>query len=199
ALVPRSLIAEAIEDSLPAWLDAHGRPARWPRSVLDLCTGGGSIAVLAALLFPEARVDASDISPEALELAAENIADHGLGQRIRLHRGDLFASLGRRRFDLVLCNPPYVNAESMARLPAEFLAEPRLALAGGADGMDIVRRIIAGAPEHLTAEGLLLLEIGHEARHFEAAFPGLEFGWLPVAAGEQMLVIASRRQLEATR
>lgn len=199
ALIPRSLIAEAIEESLPDWLDAVGRPAHWPRTILDLCTGGGSIAIIAALAFPEARVEASDISPEALELAAENIADHGLGERIGLHRGDLFNGLGRRRFDLILCNPPYVNSESMAQLPAEFLAEPQLALAGGMDGMDLVRRIIAGAPRHLTAHGLLLLEIGHEAKHFEAAFPWLEFGWLPVTAGERMLAIATRRQLEATR
>jgi len=199
ALVPRSLIAEAIEESLPDWLDALGRPARWPRSILDLCTGGGSIAIIAALAFPEARVDAADISTEALELAAENIADHGLSQRIGLHQGDLFDAVGRRRFDLILCNPPYVNSASMARLPAEFLVEPELALAGGADGMDLVRHIIANAPAHLTVDGLLLLEIGHEAEHFEAAFPGLEFGWLPVAAGERMLVIATRRQLEGAR
>src|SRR5690606_10328293 len=164
ALVPRSLIPEGLEDSLPGWLDAVGRPARWPRSVLDLCTGGGSIAIIAALAFPEARVEAADISQEALDLAAENIADHGLVERIGLHRGDLFGALGRRRFDLILCNPPYVNAQSMAGLPPEFLAEPQLALAGGADGMDVIRRILAEAPGHLTADGLLLLEIGHEAR-----------------------------------
>lgn len=199
ALVPRSLIPEALEESLPGWLDAVGRPARWPRSVLDLCTGGGSIAIIAALAFPDARIDATDISQEALELAAENIADHGLTQRIALHRGDLFGALGRRRFDLVLCNPPYVNARSMAGLPPEFLAEPQLALDGGPDGMDVVRRILAQAPRHLTADGVLLLEIGHEAAHFEAAFPRLEFGWLPVTAGERMLVIASRRQIEAAQ
>lgn len=199
ALVPRSLIPEALEESLPDWLDAVGRPARWPRSVLDLCTGGGSIAILAALAFPDARIDATDISREALDLAAENIADHGLAQRIGLHCGDLFGALGRRRFDLILCNPPYVNAQSMAGLPPEFLVEPQLALAGGVDGMDVVRRILAQASRHLTVDGLLLLEIGHEAGHFEAAFPGLEFGWLPVAAGERMLVIASRRQLEAAQ
>jgi len=199
ALIPRSPIAEAIEESLPEWLDAIGRPAQWPRSILDLCTGGGSIAIVAALAYPEARVDAADISAAALELAAENIAEHGLDGRIALHRGDLFAPLRRRRFDLILCNPPYVNSQSMARLPAEFLAEPGLALAGGIDGMDLVRRILARAPGHLTVDGLLLLEIGHEAEHFEAAFPRLEFGWLPVAAGDRMLAIITRRQLEAAR
>ena len=147
----------------------------------------------------DARVEATDISQEALDLAAENVADHGLQDRIRLLRGDLFEPLGRRRFDLVLCNPPYVNADSMAALPAEFLAEPQLALAGGVDGMDVVRRILAGAPEHLADDGLLVLEIGHEAAHFEAAFPRLEFGWLPVSAGEHMVVVASRRQIEAAR
>jgi ribosomal protein L3 glutamine methyltransferase len=199
ALVSRSLIPEAIEESLPAWLDVAGRPADWPRSILDLCTGGGSIAILAAMAFPDARVEATDISQDALDLAAQNVADHGLAERIRLHRGDLFEPLGRRRFDLVLCNPPYVNAESMATLPAEFLAEPQLALAGGRDGMDVIRRILAEAPAHMTTDGLLVLEIGHEAPHFEAAFPRLEFGWLPVAAGEHMVVVASRQQLEAAR
>src|SRR5690606_29825834 len=152
ALVPRSLIPEALEDSLPGWLDAVGRPARWPRSVLDLCTGGGSIAIIAALAFPEARVEAADISQDALDLAAENVADHGLSDRIRLRRGDLFEAVGRRRFDLVLCNPPYVNADSMATLPEEYLAEPRLALAGGPDGMAVIRRILAEAPDHLTRD-----------------------------------------------
>lgn len=189
ALVPRSLIAEALDEGLDAWL---GEP---PTSVLDLCTGGGSIAVLAAMRFPEARIDAADLSEDALALARENLALHHLEDRVELLQGDLFAPLGRRRYSLVLCNPPYVNAGSMAKLPPEFLAEPQGALAGGADGMDLVRGILAGAPAHLEPEGMLLLEIGHEAAHFERAFPKLEFAWLPVTAGDDQLVLVTREQL----
>jgi ribosomal protein L3 glutamine methyltransferase len=192
ALVPRSLIVEALQDVLDDWLGDEP-----PGSVLDLCCGGGSIAIHAALHFPDAHVDAADLSSDALELARENLALHGLGGRIRLLQGDLFAAVGRRRYDLILCNPPYVNAQSMHALPPEFLAEPRAALAGGDDGMDLVRRIVADAPAHLAPGGRLLLEIGHEAPHFEAAFPGLECAWLPVAAGDDQLVLVTREQLVA--
>jgi ribosomal protein L3 glutamine methyltransferase len=191
ALVPRSLIAEAIEESLDDWLPEEG-----PAAVLDLCTGGGSIAVFAAHRFPSAEIDAADLSADALALAAENVALHGLQARIRLLQGDLFGPVADRRYGLILCNPPYVNAGSMAALPPEFLAEPSRALAGGVDGMDLVRRILAQAPAHLEPGGLLLLEIGHEARHFEAAFPALEFAYLPVTAGDDQLVLASREQIE---
>jgi ribosomal protein L3 glutamine methyltransferase len=194
ALVPRSLVVEALQDVLDDWLGDET-----PGSVLDLCCGGGSIAIHAALHFPDARVDAADLSPDALALARENLALHGLGERVRLLQGDLFAAVGRARYDLILCNPPYVNARSMHALPPEFLAEPRAALAGGDDGMDLVRRILAGAPAHLAPGGRLLLEIGHEAPHFEAAFPGLEFAWLPVAAGDDQLVLVTREQLAAAR
>ena len=195
ALVPRSLLAEALEEALPAWLECHGHAASWPAGVLDLCTGGGSLAILAALHFPDARVSAADLSEDALALAAENLARHGLEERIALHRGDLFAAVAGQRYDLVLCNPPYVNEESMRRLPPEFRAEPRAALAGGADGMDLVRRVLAQAPAHLSRDGVLVLEIGHEARHFEAAFPSLEFHYLPVTAGERMVVLVEAAQL----
>jgi len=204
ALVPRSLIAEALDESLdewlgeglPDWLAGEDRPADWPQRVLDLCTGGGSLAILAALHFPDAEVTGSDISADALALAADNLALHGMDERIRLVRGDLFAGLGDgERFDLVLCNPPYVNAGSMAALPPEFRAEPELALAGGADGMDFVRRLVDEAPARLTGHGVLVVEIGHEADHFEAAFPDLEFAWLPVAAGDRMIVAITRRAL----
>ena len=191
ALVPRSLIAEAMEESLDAWL-----PDGEPEAVLDLCTGGGSLAVLAALRWPQARVDASDVSAPALALARENLALHGLEGRITLHHGDLYAPLGRRRYDLVLTNPPYVNAGSMAALPAEFRAEPASALAGGADGMAIVARILARGARHLSPRGLMLVEIGHEAAHFEAAFPGLEFTYVPVTAGDDQLVLVGREALE---
>ena len=195
ALVPRSPIAEALDEALPDWLSQRDLPEGWPSSVLDLCTGGGSLAIFAATRFPDAAVAGSDLSADALALAAENVADHGLQERVELVRGDLFEGLAGRRFDLILCNPPYVNSDSMSRLPPEFLAEPRGALAGGDDGMDFVRRLLAEAADHLSDEGLLLLEIGHEAEHFEAAFPALEFAWLPVAAGERMLALIERAQL----
>ncbi|MEB2335507.1 MAG: 50S ribosomal protein L3 N(5)-glutamine methyltransferase [Burkholderiales bacterium] len=197
ALVPRSLIAEALDEALPQWLELHPRAPSWPASVLDLCTGGASLAILAADRFPDARVVGADLSADALALAESNRAAHGLQQRLELVRGDLFAPVRGRRFDLVLCNPPYVNEASMQALPPEFRAEPRTALAGGADGMDLVRRIVADAPAHLADDGLLLLEIGHEAAHFEAAFPGLEFHYLPVSAGERMLVLLEAAQLAA--
>jgi ribosomal protein L3 glutamine methyltransferase len=197
ALVPRSLIAEALDESLVDWLAAalpegqgeYERGPGWPRRVLDLCTGGGSLAVFAALRFPDAPITASDLSGDALALAAENLALHGLGERVDLVRGDLFDALHGERFDLILCNPPYVNAQSMTDLPPEFRAEPNFALAGGGDGMDFVRRLLDTAAGHLTPEGVLVVEIGHEAQHFEAAFPDLEYAWLPVTAGERMIVV----------
>lgn len=194
ALVPRSLIAEALEEAIDDWLPPEG-----PATVLDLCTGGGSLAIVAAHRFPGASLDATDLSADALALARENVEAYGLRERIRLVRGDLFGAVPGRRYDLVLCNPPYVNAASMAALPAEFRAEPRGALAGGADGMDLVRRVLHDAPAHLTGAGVLLLEIGHEARFFEAAFPRLEFAYLPVTAGDDQLVLVTREQLARAR
>jgi ribosomal protein L3 glutamine methyltransferase len=194
ALIPRSLLVEALEEALDPWL-----PATPPGAILDLCTGGGSIAIAAALRFEHARVDATDLSHEALTLAGENIALHDLGARIALHHGDLFAGLEGRRYDLILSNPPYVNADSMARLPAEFRHEPENALAGGSDGMDIVRRIVADARPHLAPDGLLVIEIGHEAPHFETAFPDLAFAWVPVSAGEQQIVAIAASSLPAAR
>ncbi|MCL4185066.1 MAG: 50S ribosomal protein L3 N(5)-glutamine methyltransferase [Burkholderiaceae bacterium] len=199
ALVPRSLIAEALDEALPDWLERRPRPASWPASILDLCTGGASLAIVAATRFADAQVVGADLSADALALAAENRARHGLQQRLELLHGDLFAPLRERRFDLILCNPPYVNDASMRALPPEFRAEPRIALAGGSDGMDVVRRLLAEAPAHLTRDGVLLLEIGHEAAHFEAAFPALEFHYLPVTAGERMLVLIEAQQLAALR
>jgi ribosomal protein L3 glutamine methyltransferase len=190
AIIPRSLIAEALQESLDDWLGPDA-----PDAVLDLCTGGGSLAIAAALRFPQARIDAADLSEQALALASENVADYALRDRVSLHRGDLFEPLAGRRYALILCNPPYVNDGSMRSLPPEFLAEPRAALAGGDDGMDLVRRILTDAPAHLRERGLLLLEIGHEAAHFEAAFPRLEFAYLPVSAGDRQLVLLSREQL----
>jgi ribosomal protein L3 glutamine methyltransferase len=190
AIIPRSLIVEALQVSLDDWLTDEA-----PRRVLDLCTGGASIAISAALRYETAQVDAVDLSSDALELAGLNIADYLLADRIQLLQGDLFNPVSDRQYDLILCNPPYVNANSMAALPPEFLFEPNAALAGGVDGMDLVRRILLDAPAHLTAQGLLLLEIGHEASHFETAFPQLEFAYLPVSAAEDQLVLLTREQL----
>lgn len=194
AIVPRSLIAEPLVDGrLDAWL---GEP---PARVLDLCTGNGSLAVLAALAWPDAQVVGTDLSAEALEVAARNVARHGLGQRIDLRRGSGLAAVAGERFDLVLCNPPYVPAASMAALPPEFRAEPALALAGGSDGMDFVRGLLAGIANHLAPDGLLVLEIGHERAHFEAAFPGLEPVWLPCSAGDDAVLLLDHASLAPGR
>lgn len=199
ALVPRSLIAEALDTSLAGYLTHFPRPDGWPASILDLCTGGGSLAVLAALRYPLARIVGSDLSGQALSLARENLALHAVGDQVTLVEGDLFDPLKGRCFDLILCNPPYVNERSMKALPQEFRAEPRAALAGGADGMDIVRRVIANSAAHLSPGGLLILEIGHEADHFEQAFATLEFSYLPIEAGERMLVLVEAAVLHKFR
>jgi ribosomal protein L3 glutamine methyltransferase len=190
SIVPRSLIAEVLADgTLDAWL--HGPPAR----VLDLCTGNGSLAVLAAMRWPAAAVDAADLSSEALDLAGVNVQRHDLEDRITLHQGDGFAAV-RDRYDLILCNPPYVNATSMAALPPEFRCEPALALAGGDDGMDFVRRLIGDAASHLQPQGLLVLEIGHERAHFDAAFPQLDVVGLPTSEGDDAVLLITRDALD---
>ena len=190
-IIPRSFIAELIADGgIDPWLGAH------TRRVLDLCTGNGSLAVLAAMAWPEVEVTGSDLSPQALAVARRNVERHGLGDRITLQDSDgLHAVPGR--FDLILCNPPYVNADSMADLPPEFRAEPALALAGGADGMDFVRDLLRDAPDHLTEGGVLVLEIGHERDHFEHAFPRLEPIWLSTSAGDDAVLLLTREALRA--
>jgi ribosomal protein L3 glutamine methyltransferase len=191
AIVPRSLIAEPLADgTLDAWLSQD------TTRVLDLCTGNGSLAVLAALAWPEVTVEATDLSADALAVAELNLQRHRLEERITLRRGDGLAA-ARGAYDLILCNPPYVNRESMERLPAEYRAEPELALAGGPDGMDFVRGLIAGAARHMTAQAVLVLEIGHERIHFEAAFPRLETVWLRTSAGEDQVLLLTRPALEA--
>lgn len=190
-IVPRSLIAEALADgSIDAWLSDR------TERVLDLCTGNGSLAVLAAMAWPEVRVDASDLSADALAVARINVEKHGLAERISLHQGDGLQGLDGP-YDLVLCNPPYVNSASMAALPAEYRAEPALALAGGDDGMDFIRGLLRDAPSRLTAEGVLVLEIGHEREHFERAFPQLEVVWLPTSAGDDQVLLLTRETLAA--
>ena len=193
SIVPRSYIAELLADgeetgTLDAWLSDR------TRQVLDLCTGNGSLAVIAAMAYPEIEIDAADISRDALALARVNVARHGFESRIRVLESDLFTALPGR-YDLILCNPPYVNDESMGKLPAEYLAEPKVALAGGRDGMDLIRRIVADAPDHMTEDAVLVLEVGHERAHFEAAFPRLECAWLETSAGEDAVVLIERRAL----
>jgi ribosomal protein L3 glutamine methyltransferase len=188
-IVPRSLIAEVLADgTLAAWLREP------PRRVLDLCTGSGALAVMAALLWPEAEVDATDISPGALAVAARNVERHGVAARVRLHQGDgLEAASGR--YDLILCNPPYVNNTSMAALPPEYRAEPWLALAGGSDGMDFIRGLLAAVARQLAGHGVLVLEIGHERGHFERAFPHLNPVWLATSAGDDQLLLLTDESL----
>ncbi len=187
-IVPRSFIGELLASHFSGQGDDHGgslidNPAL-VKDVLDLCTGSGCLAVLAAYRFPQARVDAVDISKDALDVAARNIADYGLEDRVTLHRGDLFGPIGEARYDLIVSNPPYVDAQAMAELPRECRAEPKLALDGGADGLDIIRRILKEARRHLTSEGGLLCEIGRGREQLEAAFPQLPLLWLDTEDSE---------------
>jgi ribosomal protein L3 glutamine methyltransferase len=193
-LIPRSFIGELLEQQLAPWVQAPAAVG----NVLDLCTGSGVIAIQAAHAFEGAKVDALDISAGALEVAAHNVADYGLQNRVRLLQSDVFSALKKQRYDIILSNPPYVNTASMAALPAEFTHEPALALAGGADGMDVVRRILQGAATHLKRHGLLVLEIGHERAHFEAAFPKLAVTWLSVSAGDEQVLLCTQEALKET-
>lgn len=190
-IVPRSFIAELLRARLAPWV---AEPTR-VRHVLDLCTGSGCLAILAALAFPKARVDAADLSPDALEVARRNVDGYRLARRVRLERSDLFASLEGRTYDLVVSNPPYVTAASMQRLPEEYRREPELALASGRDGLAHTRRILAGAKRHLSPGGLLVVEIGHNRKALERAFPKLPFAWPEVAAGPGFVFILRRDDL----
>lgn len=191
AIVPRSFIAELIADGgIDPWLGKH------TRDLLDLCTGNGSLAVLAAMAWPDVDIAAADISSDALEVARINVARHGFEDRIRLLESDGFASCPGP-YDLILCNPPYVNAQSMHALPAEYRAEPEIALAGGPDGMDFVRGLLAEAPSRLKPGGVLVLEIGNERHHFETAFPRLEAVWLGTSAGDDQVLLLTREALLA--
>ena len=190
-IVPRSLIAEILaEGVIDAWM-----PPDTAR-VLDLCTGNGSLAVLAAMAWPEVAVDGADLSADALAVAALNVQRHALADRIALHQGDGLAALpAGRRYDLILCNPPYVNQGSMDALPAEYQAEPTLALDGGTDGMDFIRTLLPALSAKMSAHGLLVLEIGNEQRYFEAAFGALEVVWLDTSAGEDQVLLVTREAL----
>ena len=193
SIVPRSFIAELLADGentgeLDTWLSDK------THRVLDLCTGNGSLAVIACMAYPEVVVDAADVSADALAVAAINVEKHSLGGRITLMQSDLLNSAGGN-YDLIVCNPPYVNAQSMAALPPEYKFEPSLALAGGEDGMDLVRRIIQDAPAKLSDLGVLLLEIGNERAHFEHAFRKLEVAWLETSAGDDQVLLATKEAL----
>lgn len=190
-IVPRSFIAELLHEGLAPWvMDAED-----VTRVLDLCTGSGCLAILAALAFPHAKVDAVDLSGDALDVARRNVADYGLDDRIELVESDLFAGLTGCRYDVIVSNPPYVNAESMAALPPEYLAEPTLALGSGEDGLDATRQILRQAKAHLNPGGLLVVEIGHNRDALETAFPALPFTWLDTSGGDQFVFLLRREEL----
>jgi ribosomal protein L3 glutamine methyltransferase len=189
AIVPRSLIAEVLADgTIDAWLSDQ------TRQVLDLCTGNGSLAVLAALAWPEVQVTGADISDDALAVAAINVERHDLQERVQLIYSDGLSALPGP-FDLILCNPPYVCQASMDALPAEYRAEPELALAGGTDGMNFVRQLFKDAPARMSEHAVLVLEIGNEVEHFIAAFPELEVAWLDTSAGDDQVLLITREAL----
>ncbi|MBK6972848.1 MAG: 50S ribosomal protein L3 N(5)-glutamine methyltransferase [Sterolibacteriaceae bacterium] len=188
-IVPRSYFADLIfDDAFAPWLP----DCEAVSNVLDLCTGSGCLAILLADAYPDAAVDAVDISADALEVARRNIGDHGLDQRIRLVQSDLFAGLADRRYDLIICNPPYVTAAAIDSLPPEYRHEPMLALAAGTDGLDVVRRVLALAGEHLGPNGILAVEVGHNRAIVEKAFPWLSMVWLSAASGEDKVFLVER-------
>lgn len=190
-IVPRSYIAELLREGLAPWL----APKSPVRRVLDLCTGSGCLAILAALEFRGAHVDAVDISRPALDVARRNVAAYRLQRRVELVESDLFAALTGRRYDLILCNPPYVTETAMRRLPREYRREPRLALAGGRDGLDLVRRILAEAPRHLTCGGLLVVEVGHARPRMGRAFPQLPLIWPETSGGDDCVFVIEQNAL----
>lgn len=190
-IVPRSFIAELIPDQFAPWVQAPEAIV----NILELCTGSGCLPIMLADAFPNAHIDAVDISPDALAVARRNVDDYHLQERITLIESDLYARVPKKKYDLIVTNPPYVNSGSMGRLPQEYLREPQIALAGGADGMDLVRKIVAGAGARLTREGVLVVEIGNERAFAEAAFPDLELIWLSTSAGDDMVFLVTADQL----
>jgi ribosomal protein L3 glutamine methyltransferase len=190
-IVPRSFIAELLRTELSPWVanpeDVH--------SVLDMCTGSGCLAILAAHVFPNAQVDAVDLSSDALEVAQHNVDDYELNERVQLIESDLYAKLGNKKYDLIISNPPYVDAPSVANLPPEYLHEPELALGSGEDGLDATRIILKHAAKHLTDNGILIVEIGHNREVLEAIYPKLPFTWLDVTAGDQFVFMLHRNDL----
>lgn len=192
-IVPRSFIAELIPDQFAPWV----ADPESVTNILELCTGSGCLPIMLADAFPNAHVDAVDISPDALAVARRNVDDYELQSRITLIESDLYADLPKNKiYDVIVTNPPYVNAGSMSKLPQEYLREPQIALAGGTDGMDLVRRIVAGASERLSRDGVLIVEIGNEKQFAEAAFPDLELTWLSTSAGDDMVFLVTADQLK---
>jgi ribosomal protein L3 glutamine methyltransferase len=190
-IVPRSYIAELLRVGLAPWLAGPGKV----RNALDLCTGSGCLAILLALAFERAQIEAADIAPDALAVAKRNVAEYRLGRRVKLVRSDLYAALPARRYDVIVSNPPYVRDAVMRRLPAEYRREPALALAGGPDGLDLVRRIVSEAPAHLAAGGLLVVEVGHNRRRVERAFPALPLVWPETSGGSDCVFLITREAL----
>lgn len=192
-IVPRSYIAELLQQRLQPWL----KPRQSPQAILDLCTGSGCLAIVAAHTFPRARLDAADISSPALAVARRNVREHRLESRLQLIRSDLFNNLAGKRYDLILSNPPYVREPVMRTLPAEYRKEPALALAAGRDGLDLVRRILAQAAAHLTPQGWLVLEVGHARARVERAFPALPFIWAETSGGDDCVLLLQKAALMA--
>lgn len=190
-LIPRSYFADLLVEGFAPWVE----DPEAVESALDLCTGSGCLAILMTHAFPNAKIDAADISKDALEVAKRNVADYDLQKRVRLVQGDLFAGLGKHRYDFILSNPPYVTAQAMRDLPPEYRHEPENALAAGDDGLDIVRRILADAAKHLKPNGLLAIEVGHNRAIVEAAFPELHLTWLDTPSGDGKLFMLRREDL----
>ena len=192
-IIPRSFIAELLKDQLSPWVADPGAV----RSALDLCTGSGCLAIIAADVFANAKVDAVDISVDALAVATHNVEEYGLGDRVRLTESDLFHALGASRYDLILCNPPYVTDQALSKLPREYSHEPTLALAGGPDGLDIVRKLVAEARAHLNPQGLLVVEVGDGRAAVEREFPRMPVVWATTSAGDDMVFVARAEDLPA--
>jgi ribosomal protein L3 glutamine methyltransferase len=190
-IVPRSFIAELLREDLSPWVIDPESVTR----VADICTGSGCLAILAAITFPNAIVDAVDLSPDALEVAKRNVANYGLEDRVNLIASDMFSAIGKQKYDVIISNPPYVTGESMSRLPDEYLREPQMALASGDDGLDHTRTLIANAKKHLNPEGVLVVEVGFNRDGVEAAFPRLPFVWAEVSAGDEVVFVLEREAL----
>ena len=191
-IVPRSFIAELLREQMSPWV----QDPEAIHSVADICTGSGCLAILAALAFPNASVDAVDISKDALVVAKKNVTDYGLQNHVHLVQSDLMKKLKGRKYDLIVTNPPYVNASSMAELPEEYRREPELALASGEDGLEHIRRILTDAQKHLTPGGLLVAEIGHNREALEAAYPSLPFTWLETSGGDEYVFLLRHQDIK---